>query len=217
MKRNDTEAFVRALIILDQTCRDWNAPVTAFESVQGNDPFRILIATILSARTNDKTTTIVCERIFKRFKTFDDFDAVSESELAEMLHPVGFYQAKAQHLKALPHEMRTRFNGKIPREINDLVTLPGVGRKTANLVRARAFGLPAICVDTHVHRISNWWGYLKTNTPEQTETFLRAYVPQEHWQTINYVIVSLGQTLCKATAQRCDICPVAELCASRHP
>ena len=189
--------------------------MTAFEAVQGNDPFRILIATILSARTNDKTTTLVCERLFKRFRTCDDFDAVSESDLADLLYPVGFYLTKAKHLKALPQELRARFGGVIPSEINDLVTLPGVGRKTANLVRARVFDKPAICVDTHVHRLCNWLGFAKTNTPAQTEIFLRKHVPQEYWNTINFVFVSLGQTICKSTSPKCDVCPIAHLCASR--
>jgi endonuclease III len=215
MKRRDTAAFVNALSILQQASTSWDAPVTAFEAVQGHDPFRILIATILSARTNDKTTTIVCERLFKRVTAACNLEEISEAELASLLYPVGFYQTKAQHLKALPGALRERFGGKIPAEIDELITLPGVGRKTANLVRARAFDLPAICVDTHVHRISNWWGYIKTETPEQTEKTLKSLVPQEHWNTINFVLVSLGQTLCKAVSPQCTRCPVAALCAHR--
>jgi len=138
-------------------------------------------------------------------KTPAELDLVSEEEIAALIKPVGFFHNKTKYLKELPLALE-RFAGRIPAEIDDLVTLPGVGRKTANLVRAVAFGLPAICVDTHVHRIMNIWGYVTTKTPLETEMALRQKLPPDHWLTVNSLLVAFGQLLCKPVAPHCDEC-----------
>jgi endonuclease-3 len=137
---------------------------------------------------------------------------VDEDELARAIYPVGFYRTKAKALREIARQLLERFAGRVPDDIDQLLTLPGVGRKTANLVVAQAYGKPAICVDTHVHRITNRWGYVRTETPAQTETALRAQLPARHWIEINDLLVAFGQTICHPTSPRCSICPIARFC-----
>ena len=188
---------------------DKKTPIVDLIAVQTKDPFKVLVATILSARTKDETTAGAAARLFERVKTPAELDRLGEEEIAALIKPVGFFHSKAKYLKELPHALG-RFMGRIPAEIDDLVTLPGVGRKTANLVQAVAFGLPAICVDTHVHRIMNIWGYVATKTPLETEMALREKLPPRHWLTVNSLLVAFGQSLCKPVAPHCDQCPLAD-------
>lgn len=197
---------------LDNLIANLKPPVVEFVVQQEGDPFKILIATILSSRTNDIITTKVIERLFKVVKGVQDIDKVSIEELEKLIYPVGFYRQKAIQLKKLPQVLKDNFEGKIPDEIDDLINLPGVGRKTANLVRWAAFGKPAICVDTHVHRISNRWGLVQTLNPEETEMKLREILPLKYWGKINHYLVSLGQTICKPRNPRCDDCPLEDNC-----
>ncbi len=201
-----------AIKLLDDNFTVSDAPVIEFMSLQGNSPFKILIATILSARTNDKTTSKVVTFLFERIKDFADLDKIPVDELEKLLYPVGFYRQKAKQLKQLPQVIREEFKGKIPSEIDDLVKLPGVGRKTANLVRTAAFKLPAICVDIHVHRISNRWGYVSTKTPTETEFALREKLPLQHWDKVNYLLVALGQTICRPLRPKCEQCLLTAMC-----
>ncbi|MDR0476400.1 MAG: exodeoxyribonuclease III [Desulfobulbaceae bacterium] len=187
---------------------DKKTPVVDLIAVQTKDPFKVLVATILSARTKDETTATASARLFEKAKTPAELDRLGQEEIAALIKPVGFFHSKAKYLKELPLAL-DRFKGQIPAEIDDLVTLPGVGRKTANLVRTVAFGLPAICVDTHVHRIMNIWGYVATKTPLETEMALRKQLPPRHWQTVNSLLVAFGQSLCKPVAPHCDQCPLA--------
>lgn len=198
--------------VLEKGLRDYPLPFAENICLQYKKPFFVLIATILSARTLDKTTAKVCERLFKKIKDFSDLEKISQKELEKLLYPVGFYKTKAKHLKMLPKVVKEKFNGKVPQEIDDLLMLPGVGRKTANLVVSVAFGKPGICVDTHVHRITNILGIVKTKTPLETEMELRKKLPKELWNKTNYLFVTLGQNICFSRKPNCQVCPIAKMC-----
>ncbi len=176
-------------------------------------PFRILIATILSLRTKDTLTATVTPRLFALAATPSALLALKEDYLAQLIYPVGFYRTKARSIRATCAQLLERYGGEVPNDLNELLTLPGVGRKTANLVLTKGFGLPGICVDTHVHRICNRWGYLQTKDPTATEFALRAKLPPPHWIALNGLLVTLGQNICHPTSPRCSICPVASFCA----
>jgi endonuclease III len=188
------------------------APVVDFVAVQTRDPLKVLVTTILSARTKDETTTVASVRLFKRIANLEDLRRIPLPELEQLIFPVGFYRTKAIHLKELPDALDTKFGGKIPSTVEELCELPGVGRKTANLVVALAFDKPAVCVDVHVHRISNRLGILKTRTPHETEMALRKLLPVRYWKTWNSYFVSFGQTTCAPVSPRCSICPIAKFC-----
>lgn len=190
---------------------DKKVPVVDLIAVQTRDPFKVLVATILSARTKDETTARAAARLFKKAANPQQLAALSTAELEKLIYPVGFYKNKAKFLAALPGALVT-YNNHIPDTIEELITLPGVGRKTANLVVCVAFNKPAICVDTHVHRIMNIWGYVATSTPEQTEMKLRKKLPAEHWMTVNSLLVAFGQSVCKPVGPQCDICPLSQDC-----
>lgn len=189
------------------------APIIELIQAQTGDPFCILVATILSARTRDETTAAVCKRLFQVVRAPHDFDALSLPELERLLHPIGFFRTKAQHLKALPAALDQLFAGRIPDTIEELCRLPGVGRKTANLVRSVAFDKPAICVDVHVHRISNRLGLLRTRSPLETEMTLRRILPVKYWKTWNRQLVSFGQTVCTPLNPHCNQCVLTRHCA----
>jgi endonuclease III len=198
--------------ILEQHFYRVKTPIVDLIQAKTKDPFRVLVATILSARTKDETTAVVVNELFQKVKVPDDFDAMSVEELDKIIYRTGFHNAKTKHLKQLPKVMREEFGGKVPSEIDDLLKLPGVGRKTANLVRAVAFSLPAICVDIHVHRICNRWGYIETKNPFESEMALREKLPQKHWLKINSYVVAFGQNLCKPRKPMCDTCPIFKYC-----
>ncbi len=191
------------------------APIVDLIKIETQDPFRILVATILSARTKDETTSEVCGRLFKVVENPHDFDGLSRKQLEKLIFPIGFHHTKAKHLKELPGALDREFSGVIPRTIDGLCKLPGVGRKTANLVVAMAFDKPAICVDVHVHRICNRLGLLKTKTPLETEMKLREILPKRYWKTWNSYLVSYGQTLCAPIGPHCSTCVIPEFCPRR--
>ncbi len=202
--------------ILEVEVKKYKVPVVDLIKVQTGSPFKILVATLLSARTNDKTTAEVCSKLFDKITTVDDFLKYSELEIEEMIFPIGFYKNKAKFLMKLPIVLNAQFNGVIPQTIDELITLPGVGRKTANLVLAQAFEIPAICVDVHVHRILNRIDYVRTKTPFETEMRLRKKLPKKYWLLINTVFVMFGQYLCRPVSPKCKICPIVHLCARKH-
>jgi endonuclease III len=206
-------------IVVRRLKADFNshrAPVMDLVAAQTEDPFRVLVGTILSARTKDACTAGACERLFARAKTPAELDVLSEKEIAELIFPVGFFRTKAKMLKQLPGVLREKFNGVLPDTVEALCELPGVGRKTANLVVALGFDKPAICVDVHVHRISNRFGLIKTATPFETEMKLREILPKRYWKVWNSYIVAFGQTRCFPRNPKCDGCPVATWCDSRQ-
>ncbi len=200
------------LALLGQEVRGLQVPVVDLIAAQTSDPFKVLVATILSARTKDEVTAAASRRLFERAGTPQELAELSVAELEQLIYPVGFFRNKARHLSQLPEALATRFQGVVPSEIEDLVTLPGVGRKTANLVRTVAFSLPAICVDTHVHRIMNIWGYVETTTPLQTEMALRKKLPEQYWLSFNSILVAFGQGICRPVAPHCDACCISEYC-----
>lgn len=197
------------------TLKKANQPRSEFVHLMDsfNDPYLVLIACILSLRTNDKTTYPATLRMLELAKTPQEMAGVNEKELAEAIYPVGFYENKAKQIIELSRQITEELDGKVPDEIEDLVKFKGVGRKTANLVLARGFNKPAICVDVHVHRIFNRLGYVKTKNPEETEFALRDKLPKKYWIDINTLIVTHGQNICKPTKPNCSACPISEYCA----
>lgn len=199
--------------VLKREYEKHNAPIVDLIAVKTESPFHILVATILSSRTKDETTAEVCDRLFKVVGKPHDFDKLSIAQIEKLIFPIGFYHTKARHLKQLPAALDRLFGGNVPDEIDDLIELPGVGRKVANLVRAQAFNKPAICVDVHVHRICNRLGLLRTKDPFQTEMRLRKILPLRFWIGWNSHLVSFGQTVCRPIGPKCGICPVYKYCA----
>ena len=179
---------------------------------QQDDPFIILIACILSLRTNDKTTYPATMKMLQLARTPQEMMNVDEEELAEAIYPVGFYKNKAKQIIALSKKLVEEYDSKVPNSILELLKFDGVGRKTANLVLAKGFNKPAICVDVHVHRIFNRLGYVKTKTPEETEFALRKKLPKKYWIDINTLIVTHGQNICKPQKPNCADCPIEEWC-----
>jgi endonuclease III len=172
----------------------------------------VLIACILSLRTQDTTTGPAAARLFAVADTPPAMLALPASRIARLIYPVGFYRTKARVIVGICRDLLERFDGRVPDTIDELLTLNGVGRKTANLVVTMGFGKPGICVDTHVHRISNRLGYVRTRTPEETETALRAKLPRRFWIGYNDLLVAFGQNVCTPISPRCSTCPVRPLC-----
>ena len=208
------EAFPieEAVARLEREVPHYRVPVVDLIAVQTGDPYKILVATILSARTKDQTTAAAATRLFARAANIEQLAELSPEELSRLIYPVGFFRAKAGYLARLPGVLKESFGGKIPETVEELTKLPGVGRKTANLVVAVAFKKPAICVDTHVHRIMNIWGYVSTSSPQATEMALREKLPPRHWQRINSLLVAFGQELCRPVSPHCDRCPLNDIC-----
>lgn len=159
----------------------------------GKNSYKVLASTLLSSRTKDEVTLEACKRLFKKAPSINKLKNLGTEELKNLIYPVGFYKTKAKHLKKLAEIIVIRLKGKIPSTREGLMLLPGVGRKTANLVLNRAFGIPAIAVDTHVHKISNMLGWVRTKTPEQTELELMKILPKKYWSEINRLFVSIGR------------------------
>ena len=176
------------------------------------EPYLVLIACILSLRTNDRTTYPATLRMLKLAKTPDEMMKVSVEDLEKAIYPVGFYKNKAGQIIELSKKLVEEYDGKVPCDIEELCKFKGVGRKTANLVLSEGFNEPAICVDVHVHRIFNRLGYLKTNTPEETEFELRKKLPKKYWIPINSLLVTHGQNVCKPIKPNCSLCPIREYC-----
>ena len=161
--------------------------------VFGSDPYKTLISTLMSARTNDDTTLIASKRLFREAPNFIVLNKLSIQTIEKLIYPVGFYKTKAKHIKLLAEKILKEFKGSVPQTQKELTSLPGVGVKTANLVLNRAFGIPAIAVDTHVHRITNLLGWVNTKTPDQTEKELIKIVPKKYWSDMNRLFVSIGR------------------------
>jgi len=194
--------------ILRRHYRNCRAPVTMLSRCRGNAPFETLVATILSSRTLDQTTAAVCQKLFRVARNSDDLKRISLRKLEKLIYPAGFYRVKARQLKKLPETLDRLFGGRIPATAENLMRLPGVGRKTANLVAARAFGKDEICVDIHVHRISNRLGLVRTKTPIETEAALKRVVPRRYWRDLNHLLVAFGQTVCRPRYPKCAQCPL---------
>jgi endonuclease-3 len=198
--------------ILRRRAVTWDAPIFT-SGATTRDPFLTLVGCLLSLRTKDETTGPAAARLFALAHTPAALERLPVRRIERAIYPVGFYRTKARTLRRLSRELRLRHAGRVPDTLEALLALPGVGRKTANLVLTHAFRRPGICVDTHVHRITNRWGYVRTRTPHETEMALRRQLPRRHWLEINELLVALGQTICRPVSPRCSVCPVTFYCA----
>ena len=183
------------------------------EAASSRDPFRVLISCLLSLRTKDDVTRKASARLFRRADTPATMRRLRERTIERLIYPVGFYRTKARVIRGVCRTLIERYGGRVPDDLDELLTLKGVGRKTANLVVSAAYGKPGICVDTHVHRISNRLGYVKTRSPEETEQALRRTLPRRYWIVFNDLLVSFGQNLCKPISPLCSRCAVERYCA----
>jgi len=202
----------RVVAILRREAPNWKAPVLNLIAVQEREPFLVLIGCILSLRTKDETTAQAAARLFARARSPQAMIALEPKEIERLIYPVGFYRVKARVIREVCRAIIERFAGRVPDTLEGLLSLKGVGLKTANLVLSQAYGKPALCVDTHVHRISNRWGLVRTKTPEQTEKALRAVVPRRYWVEYNGLLVAFGQTICQPVSPHCSRCPISRLC-----
>ena len=190
----------------------WRVTALAQVADQWHDPFRVLIACLLSLRTKDETTGPAAARLFALADTPERLRHLRPRTIERAIYPVGFYRTKARVLREVSRDLIERFGGAVPDEIDALLTLKGVGRKTANLVVTQGFNKPGICVDVHVHRISNRWGLVAARTPDKTEAALRKILPRRYWIEYNSLVVAFGQTICNPTSPWCSRCPVAKMC-----
>jgi endonuclease-3 len=215
-RRQRTRFDVDAVIArLSAEAPAWNAPVVTFIAVQTSDPFRVLISCLLSLRTKDQTTGPAARRLFALADTPASMLALSNRQIERTIYPVGFYRTKARVIREICRTLVERYEGRVPDDLDELLTLKGVGRKTANLVVTQGFRKPGICVDTHVHRISNRWGYVRTANPHATEMALRRKLPRTYWLVYNDLLVAFGQTICTPTSPWCSRCPVQQWCPRR--
>lgn len=181
-------------------------------AVELDDPFKVLFATIISQRNKDELTEIVAKRLFNKYPDVSSLTETTPEEIAETIYPAGFYKVKAENIVATAKILKRRFAGKVPSTMEELLTLPGVGRKTANCVLAFGYKLPAIVVDTHVFRITQRLGWIKSKTPEEAEFKLQKIVPKNWWADLNRVIVQHGRALCKPIGPKCTQCPILIYC-----
>lgn len=179
-------------------------------------PFRILVGTLLSARTRDETVARVARTLFAKYPDAKTLAAAPLDDIEDSIRSIGFYHAKSRYIKALAQQLVEQYGGKVPDTMDALVSLPGVGRKTASCVLNYAFQKPAIAVDVHVHRISNWLGLVKTKTPEETEVALKEIYPQRKWRFVNNAFVLHGQNICLPQRPKCGICVLNEVCPKRR-
>ena len=197
--------------ILREAARKHDEPIAESQSRHG-DPFRVLVGVLLSSRTKDDTTGPAVDRLFAKARTLQTIAKMDERQIEELIFPVGFYHTKARHLKKMARTLIDKFEGKVPQTMDELLSLPGIGRKSANLILSVAFGIPAICVDTHVHRITNRWRYVQTKSPYETEKGLREKLPKRYWIEINRLLVVYGQNICTPISPRCSVCRIEKYC-----
>ena len=202
----------KVLTILQKESKNWAVPIVTLVAERSRDPFQILISTMLSLRTKDETTTVASRNLFSRANTPKTMLQLPALEISNLIFPVGFYKTKAKNILSTCQILQDRYNGQVPDSLNELLEFPGVGRKTANLVITLGFGKPGICVDTHVHRITNRFGYVQTKIPDETEMVLRDRLPKKWWIPINDILVAFGQGLCKPISPWCSKCTVVKYC-----
>ncbi|MFA7060440.1 MAG: endonuclease III [Pedobacter sp.] len=209
MNPEDIHTFVA---ILREEYQKWQTPAVTLVAKGGRNPFKVLVSCIISLRTKDDVTALASTRLFDRAETAVAMQALTAEEIALLIYPAGFYRNKAQQIREISRVLVADYGGNVPDEIDELLLFKGVGRKTANLVLTLGFGKLGICVDTHVHRICNRWGYVTTKTPEQTEMCLRTILPKDYWIEINDLLVAFGQNLCSPVSPRCSVCRLSKRC-----
>jgi endonuclease-3 len=209
MKNEDINKIIK---ILKKSIKQWTVPIVTQVAEDGRDPFKVLISCILSLRTKDDTTAAASSRLFKITDNPAKMLKIKDRTMEKTIYPVGFYRTKTRNIKSICRILVDKYKSRVPDEIDELLKLKGVGRKTANLVVTLGYNKLGICVDTHVHRISNRLGYISTTTPEKTEFALRKRLPQKHWIIYNDLLVTFGQNLCKPISPVCSICPIYNYC-----
>jgi endonuclease III len=203
----------QTMAILQAEAPRWAATaLTVVAQTMARDPFKILIGCLLSLRTKDETTGAAAARLFALAGTAATMLQLPLERIERAIYPVGFYRTKARTILEICRVLMERHAGKVPETMEALLELKGVGRKTANLVLALGFQKPAICVDTHVHRISNRWGYVRTKDPQETEARLRRKLPKAYWLIYNDLLVAFGQNICKPISPLCGQCPLSTTC-----
>lgn len=202
----------RVIQTLRTASTGWDAPVVTEMAGLSRDPYQVLIACLLSLRTKDETTGPAARRLFALADTPEQMVTLTPAQVKQAIYPVGFYKTKARTVLDISQILIDKYESRVPDEIDELLVFKGVGRKTANLVVTLGFQKPGICVDTHVHRISNRWGYVETKNPEGTEMALRAILPKRFWIGYNDLLVAFGQTLCHPTSPKCSLCPIERYC-----
>lgn len=209
-------SFDKMMKILARAFPEEAAPViTRLSRDVKKDPFIVLVGTLLSLRTKDETTEKVLGNLMPLIKSPQDMIDMPQGELEKLIYPVGFYRNKAKTLKEVASKIINMYGGRVPDTIEELLTIRGIGRKTANLVVTEGYGKPGICVDTHVHRISNRLGVVSTKTPHQTEDELRKVLPRKYWITYNALLVSFGKRICTPLSPKCSECPLEGICEKR--
>ncbi len=198
--------------ILEEEFKSWKVPVVTLIALQSKDPFKVLLSTIISLRTKDEVTIGSSKRLFKILKKPNDIKNITIKKIEKAIYPTGFYKRKAIQIKKICERLVLDFNQIVPNDINILLTFEGVGRKTANLVLSDGFQIPAMCVDTHVHRISNRFGFIKTKNPNESEIELRKKLNKKYWNRYNTLLVAFGQTLCRPISPHCSKCSVRKYC-----
>jgi endonuclease-3 len=201
-----------AMEILTEAVRNWETPAVTIVSQREGDPFKVLISCLLSLRTHDRTTGPASARLFSLADTPAKMVALLPDDIEMAIYPVGFYRNKTLTIQNICRTLLSSYQGKVPDDLDELLKLKGVGRKTANLVVTLGFAKEGICVDTHVHRICNRWGYVSTKTPEETECALRKKLPRQYWLRINDLLVTFGQNHCTPISPKCSSCLLVEMC-----
>jgi len=208
-----TEKQIHAAIrILRREAPKWDTPIVTLVEESSKSPFHVLISCILSLRTQDATTARASRRLFALADTPGKMLKLSAKTIERAIFPVGFYRTKAKNIRDICRTLEEKYSGEVPDDIDELLKLKGVGRKTANLVVTLGYRKPGICVDTHVHRISNRWGYVRTKNPKETEFALREKLPEQYWIEYNDLLVTFGQHLCRPISPMCSQCPIERYC-----
>ncbi len=213
MKKEENNFNIEEVIkILEKESKSWNVPVVTLIALNERDPFKVLISTIISLRTKDEVTIESSKRLFNVLKTPQDIFNLTTLKIESLIYPCGFYKRKALQIKEICERLVKDFNSIVPKDLDTLLTFKGVGRKTANLVLAQGYDIPAVCVDVHVHRISNRLGFIKTKNPEETEFELMNKLSKKYWINYNSLFVAFGQSICKPISPYCSKCPISYYC-----
>ena len=208
----DDRHMAEIIRLLEKELEQREIPIVSHLAEEHRDPFEILISTLLSLRTKDEVTAVATERLFALASTPEEMLRLSEEKIRKAIYPVGFYRRKAETIRTVCRDLIDRFHARVPATLDELLTLKGVGRKTANLVVSLGFNGAGLCVDTHVHRISNRLGYVRTKTPEETEFALREKLSRRYWLRYNTLLVAFGRNTCRPISPLCSACPIARYC-----
>ncbi|MBI1870223.1 MAG: endonuclease III [Chlamydiae bacterium] len=201
--------------ILKKEIRQWKTPAVGIVANESQDPFKVLISCLISLRTKDEVTNLASQRLFAQASTPQEMLKLNPPAIEKLIYPAGFYKTKAKTILEISKTLLTQFQGKVPNKMDELLSLKGVGRKTANLVITLGFNQDGICVDTHVHRISNRLGLIKTKTPDESEFALMKVLPKPYWKIYNDLLVPYGQNLCRPISPFCSLCKIAIYCKKR--